>query len=139
MQVHVNANHLHGGAQLQASVGATVAATLERYENLLTGVEVYLADENGQKAGADDKRCQIEARPRGQAPVSVTHKASDFESAIDGAAQKMARALEHLTGRLATRVESTGHLTAPEEDSPLQVDALREDEFLARQARLDDN
>ena len=35
-------------------------------------VEVHLSDENGKKQGEADKRCKLEARLSGLAPVGVT-------------------------------------------------------------------
>ncbi len=60
----------------------------------LTRVEVWVADENGPRAGPDDKRCAMEAHPRGRRPVGVRHHADDVKAAIKGAARKLARALE---------------------------------------------
>jgi ribosome-associated translation inhibitor RaiA len=65
-----------------------------------TRVEVHLSDENGDKPGPHDLRCQLEARPKGHQPISVTHKADSLEQAIDGAAEKLEHALEHLFGKL---------------------------------------
>lgn len=134
MQVQVNSNQVNAGVGLHDWVGSTVESALERFDDFLTRVEVHVSDENANKAGAEDKRCQIEARPKGHSPVSVTHKADSMELAVDGAAEKMRHALEHLMGRLDEPVQSTGHLTAPPvlEDTPTEVDAMLEDDFLAR-------
>jgi ribosome-associated translation inhibitor RaiA len=70
-------------------------------------------------------RCQLEARPKGHQPISVTHKASTMEQAIDGAATKLEHALEHMFGKLRGKratvapLESGGH-----------ADQLLEEEFL---------
>ncbi len=106
MQVQVNSNHIPGSVELHEWVGTTVEDRLERFDDFLTRVEVHVSDENAQKAGADDKRCQIEARPKGHQAVSVTHKAESLQLAVDGAADKMQHALEHLMGKLDTRVLS---------------------------------
>ncbi|MBA1228892.1 HPF/RaiA family ribosome-associated protein [Pseudomonas viridiflava] len=138
MQVQVDSNHIEGSAELQEWVGSTVVDELERYADLLTRIEIHVGDVNAQKAGPQDKRCQIEARPKGHTPLSVTHKADSLDLAVAGAARKMSHALEHLMGKLSSKVESTGHLTAPvvHEDSAAEVDAMLEDEFLEKQARL---
>ena len=139
MLVQVDSNHIGGGADLQEWVGSTVVDELERYTSLLTRVEVHVGDVNAQKAGPRDKRCQIEVRPKGHSALSATHQAESLELAVTGAARKIHSALEHLTGRLSPKVESTGHLMAPavQEASPAQIDALLEDDFLARQVDLD--
>jgi ribosome-associated translation inhibitor RaiA len=138
MQVQVNSNQVTAGVGLHDWVGTTVEDALERFDDLLTRVEVHVSDENADKSGAQDKRCQIEARPKGHTPVSVTHKAESLDQAVQGAADKMRHALEHLMGRLDAAVESTGHLTAPPvlEDSEAEVDAMLEDDFLARREAL---
>lgn len=136
MQVQVDSNHIEGSAQLQEWVGSRVVDELERYADLLTRVEIHVGDVNAQKGGAQDKRCQIEARPKGHPALSVTHNAENLDLAVAGAAKKMNHALEHLVGRLSPRVESTGHMTAPveHEESPAEIDAMLEDDFLARGA-----
>jgi ribosome-associated translation inhibitor RaiA len=139
MQVQVDSNHIEGSAELQEWVGSTVVDELDLYSSLLTRIEIHVGDVNAQKAGAQDKRCQIEAHPKGHTSISATHYAESLELAVAGAAKKLRHGLDHLVGRLSPRVESTGRLTAPpvQEESPAQIDAMLEDEFLAKQAELD--
>ncbi|MFP0197291.1 MULTISPECIES: HPF/RaiA family ribosome-associated protein [unclassified Pseudomonas] len=101
MQIQVNSdNHIQSSKRLEEWVRTTIESTLDRYEEDLTRVEVHLSDENGDKPGPHDLRCQLEARPKGHQPISVTHKADSLEQAIDGAAEKLEHALEHLFGKL---------------------------------------
>ena len=139
MHVQVNSNHIPGSVELHECVGTTVEDRLERFDDFLTRIEVHISDENAQKAGADDKRCQIEARPKGHQAVSVTHKAESMQLAVDGAAEKMHHALEHLMGKLDSRVLSGGELNDPlRDESPQAVkDAMLEEEFLEKQDELD--
>ncbi len=136
MQVHVNSNHIEGSARLQEWVSASIADRLDRFEEFLSRVEVHISDENGGKSGADDKRCQIEARPKGHQPLSVTHKAESLEQAIDGAAEKMRHALEHLVGKRANKPVGTGHLQQQLDGEAENADALLQEEFLERQEAL---
>ena len=136
MQIQVNSNHIEGSARLQEWVSAAVMGRLERFEEQLTRVEIHLSDENAQKSGPDDKRCQIEARPKGHQSISVTHKAADLDLAVEGAAEKMLHALEHLMGKLDAKVVSTGRLEA-ELPNTEAADALLEEEFLEKQEALD--
>lgn len=138
MQVQVNSNHIEGSARLQEWVSATVAERLDRFDEFLTRIEVHLTDENGGKAGVDDKRCHIEARPKGHQSVSVTHKAAALDLAVEGAAEKMRHALEHLIGKLEVKAVSTGHLDDPRfSEEPAHVtEALLQQEFLAKQEAL---
>lgn len=134
MQVQVNSNHIEGSARLQEWVGNTVVDTLQRFEDHLARVEIHVSDENAQKGGAADKRCQIEARLQGLAAVSVTHKAESLELAVEGAAEKMLHALDHQTGKQDIAVESMGRVTAPvDEVPPQEVDAMLEEDFLENQ------
>lgn len=104
MHIQVNSdNHIHGGSRLEGWVRGTLEAALERFEEDLTRIEVHLRDENGDKAGPHDKRCQIEARAKGLPPLSVSDKAPSLEAAIDGAATKLEHALAHQFGKLRSR------------------------------------
>ena len=70
-------------------------------------------------------RCQLEARPKGHQPISVTHKASTMEQAIDGAATKLEHALEHMFGKLRGKRASVVPI-----ESGAHADQLLEEEFL---------
>lgn len=138
MQIQVRSNHIEGSAGLHEWIGAAVQDRLDRFEDFLMTVEIHVGDENAQKGGAADKRCQIEARPKGHQPLSVTHKAKSLELAVDGAAEKMHNALGHLMGKLDAKVVSTGQLDDPllEEEPQRVTDALLQEEFLAKQEEL---
>ena len=109
MQIQVNSdNHIESSIRLEEWVRTTIESTLERYEEDLTRVEVYLRDENGDKPGPHDLSCRLEARPKGHQPISVLHKADTLEQAIDGAATKLEHALEHLYGKLRGKPRAAG-------------------------------
>ncbi len=104
MQIQVNSsNHFESNARLDQWVRSTLQNSLERYEEDLTRIEVHLRDENGAKPGPHDKRCQMEARPKGHQPISVTHTATSLDLAVDGAASKLNHALEHFYGKLRSK------------------------------------
>ncbi|PCR97424.1 ribosomal subunit interface protein [Pseudomonas sp. FW215-R2] len=126
MQIQVNSdNHIQSSKRLEEWVRTTIESTLDRYEEDLTRVEVHLSDENGDKPGPHDLRCQLEARPKGHQPISVTHKADSLEQAIDGAAEKLEHALEHLFGKLRGKPRA-----AVVPFTSKANDALLEEEFL---------
>ena len=126
MQIQVNSdNHIQSNVRLEQWVRSTVEATLERYDESITRVEVHLRDENGDKPGPHDKRCQMEARPKGHQPISVSHKAASLEQAVEGAAEKLTHALEHLYGKLKSK-------RAVHEQNSSANDALLQEEFLER-------
>ena len=127
MQIQVNSdNHIESSIRLEEWVRTTIESTLERYEEDLTRVEVYLRDENGDKPGPHDLSCRLEARPKGHQPVSVCHKADTLEQAIDGAAVKLDHALEHLFGNLQGKPRAAGK---NQPINKVNEDAL-EEEFL---------
>ena len=105
MQVHVHHDStIHGSAKLIEMVTASVESALERFAEHITTVEVHLADENGKKVGGDDIRCTVEIRFEGRKPTAVTHHASDLMVAVDAAAEKVARSLDHQLGRIRDQI-----------------------------------
>ncbi len=101
MQVLVNSNHsISVTADLEERIKATVETELDRFDDHLTRVEVHLNDENSNKSGPHDKRCQMEARVKGHDPISATHKAEILDLAINGAAEKLNHALSHALDKL---------------------------------------
>lgn len=135
MQIQVHSdNRIEGSVRLVEWVSATVASKLERFDDELTRIVVHLNDENGEKAGAHDKRCQIEARPKGLQPISVTHKAESLDQAVEGAIEKLGNALNHQFGKL--RSKRVVNLAADDVTPGKGQDALLEEDFLAdEQAR----
>ena len=131
MQIQVHSdNHIEGSARLVEWVSASVSSKLDRFDEELTRVIVHLHDDNAGKAGADDKRCQIEARPKGLQPLSVTHKAESLEQAIDGSIVKLHHALEHQFGKL--RNKRATPLQA-DDAADISQDALLREDFLAEE------
>jgi hypothetical protein len=99
MQVIINAdNHIKGADS--PTVHSIVQAAVDRFESRITRIEVHLSDTNGPKHGANDKRAVIEARVGGLRPIAVSHEAPTLHEAIEGAAQRLERALDHALGRL---------------------------------------
>lgn len=103
MQILLNTdNHILGDQRLTEHTEACVQDAIGRFENHITRVEVHLQDVNSQKGG-DDKRCMMEARLEGLAPVAVTHEAESILLALDGAAEKLRHALDNTFGKLNSR------------------------------------
>ena len=91
---------IQGSDRLTTLTTAAVESALARFTEHITTVEVHYADENGKKIGGDDIRCTIAVRFEGRKPTAVSHHASDLVVAIDTAAEKMARMLDHQLGRI---------------------------------------
>lgn len=133
MQIQVHSdNHIEGSARRIEWISATVSSHLERFEEDITRIVVHLHDDNAGKAGADDKRCLIEARPKGHQPISVTHKAESVAFAVDGAIEKMQHALEHLFGKLRNK-RPQAQPTVDTDGSIERRDQMLEQDFLAEQ------
>ena len=62
-------------------------------------VEVHLSDENGDKGGANDKVCMLEARLEDRQPIAVTQRSATLEQAVAWAADKLVRLIESNLGR----------------------------------------
>ena len=95
---------VQGSERLTDLTTATVESELGRFADNITTVEVHYADENGKKVAGDDIRCTIEVRFEGRRPTAVSHHASDLVVALEVAAEKMARALDHQLGRIRDQI-----------------------------------
>jgi ribosome-associated translation inhibitor RaiA len=105
MKVLVNtSNDIENKDALERWASDYLSEHLVRFEQDITSIEVQLSDENHTaKAGAVDKRCMMEARVNGRAPIAVTNYAPDQNLAFRGAAEKLQHALEHAFGKLDRR------------------------------------
>jgi ribosome-associated translation inhibitor RaiA len=116
MQIQVrHDNHIQGQESLQAYVQSVIEASVDRFAERITRIEAHLGDANGDKSGSDDMRCMLEARVSGVKTIAVTHQAESLSQAIDGAADKLAHALESSIGKLddkSRRAEGLGHVSA---------------------------
>jgi ribosome-associated translation inhibitor RaiA len=101
MQIQINTDsNIKGNEALADQVRSTVESVLDRISDNITRVEVHLSDESSHKNSQNDKRCAMEARLEGRQPVAVTNQAATLDQAVAGAADKLARLIEHTLGRL---------------------------------------
>lgn len=117
MQVQVNTdNHVEGREKLIEHVEGVIRDAVDRYEDEVTHVEAHLGDVNsGEKSGANDMRCMFEARVAGLKNIAVKHQAESLHLAIEGAADKLTKALDSALGKLKDnerRRPGTGELSA---------------------------
>jgi len=100
MQIQINTDHnlkVHDSEAGQ--LRAIVQDVIGRFADHITRVEMHLSDENASKHGDDDKRCLLEARPEGRNPIAVSHQAATLLLAVEGASEKLARAIDSDVGR----------------------------------------
>jgi ribosome-associated translation inhibitor RaiA len=101
MQIQVNTDHtIEGHEALADQVRGVVENALSRMSDQITRVEVHLTDESGPKSRENNKRCMMEARLEGRQPIAVTDEAATVDLAVNGAADKLARLIEHTLGKL---------------------------------------
>ena len=117
MQVQVETdNHVEGREKLIEHVEGVIRDAVDRYEDRVTHVEAHLGDVNsGEKSGAADMRCMFEARLAGLKNIAVKHQAESLHLAIEGAADKLTKALESALGKMQDRKKrhrGTGELSA---------------------------
>ena len=93
-----------GTQNVAERIEAQLRERLARFETRLTRLEVHVVDTNANKGGGDDKRCTIEARPRGDTPVTVTAEAGDVDAAARQAGTKMVSLLETRFGKAGRHV-----------------------------------
>jgi hypothetical protein len=105
MKVQVNtSNDIENKETLERWASDFLNEQLARFEQDITSIEVQITDENhAAKGGGIDKRCMLEARVNGRAPIAVTNYGPDQNLAFRGAADKLAHALDHAFGKLDRR------------------------------------
>ncbi|MEQ8769910.1 MAG: HPF/RaiA family ribosome-associated protein [Phycisphaerales bacterium] len=100
MHLEINANGFELTPPIADHVRERVTQELARFEGRITRVEAHLGDHNSHKKSDDDKRCMLEARPRGLDPIAVTAEGADLYTVIGEAAGKLRRALATRLGKL---------------------------------------
>lgn len=105
MKVQVNtSNDIDNKDALESWASDYLNEHLGRFDQDLTSIEVQMTDENhASKGGGIDKRCMMEARVTGREPIAVTNYGPDQNLAFRGAADKLAKALDHAFGKLDRR------------------------------------
>ncbi|NYS24665.1 HPF/RaiA family ribosome-associated protein [Rhodobacteraceae bacterium 2376] len=104
MQIQVNTdNTIQGRQDVVQMVESVVKSKLDAVSQSITRIEVHLQDQNAHKSGPDDKRCMVEARLQGRAPLSATHDADNITSAVSGAVDKLRNVLDTELGKLRQR------------------------------------
>lgn len=104
MRIQVNTdNTIQGRSDVTAMVEEILRSKLAAVSSTITRIEVHLQDQNAQKSGPDDKRCMVEARLEGLAPLSATDAADNIRSAVSGAVDKLRNVIDSELGKLRQR------------------------------------
>lgn len=127
MQIQVYSdNRIENSSKMVEWAQSAATSKLQRFDEELTRVTLHINDENGEKAGAQDKRCQIEARARGLQPISVTHKADAVRLAVEGALDKLHAALSSQLGKLRSKrpqnAAASANAAAPNQEALMEED-----------------
>jgi hypothetical protein len=94
MQIQVNFGSIPSSAALSEHVENELLDALAHLTDRLTRIEVHLGDTNSAaRHGPEDKRCLLEARPKGLNPIAVEHFGDDIYETVTTAAGKLRRAL----------------------------------------------
>jgi len=99
IQLNTDKNIL-GDERLESYLSSLIENELSRFSDHITRIEVHLSDENGQKKGANDKRCMLEARLENRQPIAVTSHADTVEKAVNDALDKLKASIETIHDRL---------------------------------------
>ena len=111
MQISVNTDKtIERTAGLDDHVKEVVKTALHRFGEHIGRVDVHLSEGNAQKSSDGDIRCMIEARVNGYHPIAVTEHDATLHQSINGAADKLQRAIDSALGRLS---DSKRHTTQP--------------------------
>jgi ribosomal subunit interface protein len=101
MQIQISSDkNISMHTKLSNLIQSDLNRILNRFKDEITRVEVHLSDENGDKSGAQDKRCRLEVRPKRHRSLAVTNDSSDIPTSVTGAANKMQRLLVTTFGRI---------------------------------------
>jgi len=104
MTIQINTDKNIEGSQLMENYYTErLQEGLKHFSELLTRLEVHVADLNADKGGADDIQCRIEARVRNQDPIMVEARAEDQEAALNGAIDKLQGVMRKVKGKLLDR------------------------------------
>lgn len=103
MQIQINTdNNVSVRESFGDKLETMLAEKLSRFSEHITRLEVHFSDENGPKTGVMDKKCIIEARHAGRAPVAVSAIGDNYELAMKGAIEKLMASLTTIQGKMST-------------------------------------
>ncbi|MET1753961.1 HPF/RaiA family ribosome-associated protein [Novosphingobium sp. RD2P27] len=101
MQIQVNSDNTSKiGATTVSDTEERIRERLSRFSERLTRVEVHLRDLDGSDTvTSEGLEATLEARPAGQQPLAVSHRAENVSEAVNGALSKLTSRLESSFGK----------------------------------------
>ena len=101
MTIQINTDkNVTGESRTEQYFSGQIEKELDRFAEHVTRVEVFFADENGDKNSPDDKICKIEARMEGRQPIAVTAKDDIIEKAFNSALGKVKSSMNTIVGKM---------------------------------------
>jgi ribosome-associated translation inhibitor RaiA len=114
MQIRVFADeHIDSSEELTFRVEGVVQGSLDRYQERISLVEVFLSQRIPHHSGERDMCCRMEAHAGALKPIEVNHEAITLTEAIHEASSKLERAIHTTLGRRKPR-----DVTEPAVDDP---------------------
>jgi len=102
MIIQTNYSNIDKSDALEQMARDVVTDKLGHLADRLTRVEIHLYDDSSPtKQTPGDKRCLMEARPKGMKPLVVEAKGDDFFKVVSETAGKLARRFQKTIDRLA--------------------------------------
>ena len=100
MQIRVHADeHIDSSEELTFRVEGVVQGSLDRYQDGVSLVEVYLSRRIPHHPGERDMCCRMEAHAGALKPLEVSHEAITLTEAIHAASAKLERAIHAALSR----------------------------------------
>ncbi len=104
MQINIHSdNSVEKSEALNRHVQTVVESTMKRFGGQVTRVEVHLSDRNAHKSGDGESRCTLEAKLAGLEPIAVSEHEATLHQAINGAAEKLLRAVDSAMGKMQSQ------------------------------------
>ncbi len=101
MQIQINSDkNIEITKESKDDLKTKVQKKLERFDNLVSRVEVHLSDENSDKSGLNDKKCLMEARLLNRQPIIVTDHSDNVGKSFVSSLNKLQRKIDSIVGKM---------------------------------------
>ncbi|MEX1202570.1 MAG: HPF/RaiA family ribosome-associated protein [Ferruginibacter sp.] len=95
MLIQINTDkNIEGTTEMISHFTTLIQDQLQRFDEHITRIVVFLSDENASREAGNDKKCILEARPKGKDPIVVTTVTDTIHQSVKIASEKMFLTLE---------------------------------------------